>query len=195
MSFLKKLALLAVVVLPAACAAPPPVRLPDMTFTDRPRFLLDVAQISDICGIESADTFVRPIYAGNVLATVQSKDKIKVITVRITAFDPAAGAGSAATENVAAVADSGLPVDCTGGVPTTNYAFKVVPGRVTIACRLAITRPLLESPRRRGHPHRRGQPRLPLLPGQRPQQPCARGCAGVHRRACDGDGARRRCAA
>ena len=70
--------------------------------------LLDVAQISDISGIESADTFVRPIYAGNVLATVQSKDKIKVITVRITAFDPAAGEGSAATENVAAVADSGL---------------------------------------------------------------------------------------
>ena len=77
-------------------------------FMPRVAALLDVAQISDICGIESADTFVRPIYAGNVLATVQSKDKIKVITVRITAFDPAAGAGSAATENVAAVADSGL---------------------------------------------------------------------------------------
>jgi electron transfer flavoprotein alpha subunit len=77
-------------------------------FMPRVAALLDVAQISDICGIESADTFVRPIYAGNVLATVQSKDKIKVITVRITAFDPAEGAGSAATENVAAVADSGL---------------------------------------------------------------------------------------
>jgi len=77
-------------------------------FMPRVAALLDVAQISDICGIESADTFVRPIYAGNVLATVQSKDKIKVITVRITAFDPAAGAGSAATESVAAVADSGL---------------------------------------------------------------------------------------
>ncbi len=77
-------------------------------FMPRVAALLDVAQISDISGIESADTFVRPIYAGNVLATVQSKDKIKVITVRITAFDPAAGEGSAATENVAAVADSGL---------------------------------------------------------------------------------------
>jgi len=77
-------------------------------FMPRVAALLDVAQISDICGIESADTFVRPIYAGNVLATVQSKDKIKVITVRITAFDPATGEGSAATENVAAVADSGL---------------------------------------------------------------------------------------
>jgi len=77
-------------------------------FMPRVAALLDVAQISDISGIESADTFVRPIYAGNVLATVQSKDKIKVITVRITAFDPATGEGSAATENVAAVADSGL---------------------------------------------------------------------------------------
>ena len=77
-------------------------------FMPRVAALLDVAQISDIVGIESVDTFVRPIYAGNVLATVQSKDKIKVITVRITGFDPAEGAGSAATENVAAVADSGL---------------------------------------------------------------------------------------
>ena len=78
-------------------------------FMPRVAALLDVAQISDICGIESADTFVRPIYAGNVLATVQSKDKIKIITVRITAFDPAPGAGAgAAAENVAAPADSGL---------------------------------------------------------------------------------------
>ena len=77
-------------------------------FMPRVAALLDVAQISDITGIESADTFVRPIYAGNVMATVQSKDKIKVITVRITAFDPAAAGGSAASENVAAVADSGL---------------------------------------------------------------------------------------
>ena len=77
-------------------------------FMPRVAALLDVAQISDISGIESADTFVRPIYAGNVMATVQSKDRIKVITVRITAFDPAEGAGQAATETVAAVADSGL---------------------------------------------------------------------------------------
>ena len=48
--------------------------------------LLDVAQISDIIKVESADTFVRPIYAGNVLATVQSKDAVKVITVRGTTF-------------------------------------------------------------------------------------------------------------
>lgn len=71
--------------------------------------LLDVAQISDVIKIESADTFVRPIYAGNILATVQSSDKVKVITVRITAFDAvAATGGSAAVEAVAAGGDSGL---------------------------------------------------------------------------------------
>ena len=59
--------------------------------------LLDVAQISDITAIESADTFVRPIYAGNAFATVQSKDAIKVITVRTTAFDGAAATGGSAT--------------------------------------------------------------------------------------------------
>jgi len=70
---------------------------------------LDVAQVSDISGIESPDTFVRPIYAGNILATVQSKDRIKVITVRITGFDPAGAAAAAApVENVTPVADSGL---------------------------------------------------------------------------------------
>ena len=52
--------------------------------------LLDVAQISEIIGVESADTFVRPIYAGNALATVKSADAVKVITVRTTAFDAAA---------------------------------------------------------------------------------------------------------
>jgi electron transfer flavoprotein alpha subunit len=58
--------------------------------------LLDVAQISEIVSVESADTFVRPIYAGNALATVQSKDKIKIITVRGTAFPAAAATGGAA---------------------------------------------------------------------------------------------------
>jgi electron transfer flavoprotein alpha subunit len=71
--------------------------------------LLDVAQISDIIRVESADTFVRPIYAGNALATVQSGDAVKVITVRSTGFDAApASGGSAAIEAVAAAADSGL---------------------------------------------------------------------------------------
>ena len=69
---------------------------------------LDVAQISDIVAVESADTFVRPIYAGNALATVQSADATKVITVRTTAFDPAAATGgSAAIESIEAVADAG----------------------------------------------------------------------------------------
>jgi electron transfer flavoprotein alpha subunit len=71
--------------------------------------LLDVQQVSDIVAIESPDTFVRPIYAGNGLATVKSADKIKVITVRTTAFDAvAATGGSAKVDTVQAPADSGL---------------------------------------------------------------------------------------
>ncbi len=69
---------------------------------------LDVGQISDITKVESADTFERPIYAGNAMATVQSSDKVKVITVRTTGFDAAAATGgSAAVESAAAQADSG----------------------------------------------------------------------------------------
>ena len=71
--------------------------------------LLDVAQVSDITKVVSADTFERPIYAGNAIATVQSADKVKVITVRATGFDAApASGGSAAVESVPAVDDSGL---------------------------------------------------------------------------------------
>jgi len=70
--------------------------------------LLDVQQISDISGVEGADTFVRPIYAGNALATVQSKDPIKLITVRTTAFDAVSLGNSAPIESVAAPADTGL---------------------------------------------------------------------------------------
>jgi electron transfer flavoprotein alpha subunit len=70
---------------------------------------LDVAQLSDITKVDSPDTFERQIYAGNAIATVQSADKVKVITVRGTAFDPAAATGgSAATENLTAVADAGI---------------------------------------------------------------------------------------
>src|SRR5690606_20741145 len=70
---------------------------------------LDVAQVSDIVAIEGPDTFQRPIYAGNAIATVQSADAVKVITVRTTGFDAApAEGGSAAVETVAAAADSGL---------------------------------------------------------------------------------------
>jgi electron transfer flavoprotein alpha subunit len=71
--------------------------------------LLDVQQISEIVAVESADTFVRPIYAGNALATVQSADAVKVITVRATGFDAvAASGGRAPVESVTAPADSGL---------------------------------------------------------------------------------------
>ena len=69
---------------------------------------LDVGQISDITKVDSADTFERPIYAGNAIATVQSLDAIKVVTVRTTGFDPAAASGgSAAVETLNGVADSG----------------------------------------------------------------------------------------
>ena len=69
---------------------------------------LDVAQISDITKVDSADTFERPIYAGNAIATVQSADATKVITVRTTGFDPAAATGgSASIETPAAAADAG----------------------------------------------------------------------------------------
>ena len=78
-------------------------------FMPRVAALLDVQQVSDISAVESPDTFVRPTYAGNALATVQSSDKIKVVTVRATAFDPAGEAAAAApVENVAPVADTGL---------------------------------------------------------------------------------------
>ena len=71
--------------------------------------LLDVQQVSDIISVETPDTFVRPIYAGNALATVKSKDKIKVITVRSTGFDAVADTGGkGAVEKVEAPADSGL---------------------------------------------------------------------------------------
>ncbi|MEK9871045.1 MAG: FAD-binding protein [Gammaproteobacteria bacterium] len=78
-------------------------------FMPRVAALLDVAQISDISAVVSEDTFERPIYAGNAIATVQSSDAIKVITVRGTAFDPvAAEGGSAAIEALDSVQDTGL---------------------------------------------------------------------------------------
>jgi electron transfer flavoprotein alpha subunit len=78
-------------------------------FMPRVAALLDVAQISEISAVVSPDTFVRSIYAGNALATVQSADKIKVITVRITGFDAAAATGgSAPIEAVTSAGDAGL---------------------------------------------------------------------------------------
>ncbi|MCU7554007.1 FAD-binding protein [Alteromonas sp. ASW11-19] len=75
-------------------------------FMPRVAALLDVAQISDIIGVESDDTFVRPIYAGNAIATVQSADAVKVITVRAASFDAAASEGSAEVASVDVVKDA-----------------------------------------------------------------------------------------
>ena len=71
---------------------------------------LDVGQISEIIKVDAADTFERPIYAGNAIATVQSTDAIKVITVRTTGFDAAMVGGNAAIENLTPVSDSGKSV-------------------------------------------------------------------------------------
>ena len=77
-------------------------------FMPRAAALLDVSQISDAIGIESPDTFTRPIYAGNAIATVQSSDKIKLITVRGTAFDAAkATGGDAPIKKIDGAGDSG----------------------------------------------------------------------------------------
>ena len=78
-------------------------------FMPRVAALLDVAQISEVTSVVSADTFQRPIYAGNVIATVQSTDAKKVITVRTTAYDAAPAAGGSATiEALSAVHDAGI---------------------------------------------------------------------------------------
>jgi electron transfer flavoprotein alpha subunit len=94
--------------------------------------LLDVAQISDIVGVVSEDTFVRPIYAGNALATVVSSDAKKVITVRSTAFDPVAEGGSAAVEN-AAVADSGKKSDLVGRELTKSERPELGAAKVVVS--------------------------------------------------------------
>lgn len=76
-------------------------------FMPRVAALLDVAQISDVIAIASADTFVRPIYAGNAIATVQSSDAIKVLTVRAASFDAADVGEAAAIESINTVTDAG----------------------------------------------------------------------------------------
>jgi electron transfer flavoprotein alpha subunit len=94
---------------------------------------LDVAQISEITGIESADTFVRPIYAGNAFATIKSSDAIKVITVRVTAFDAAvAEGGNATVETIAGVADSGKS-HVTGQELTVSARPELTGARVVIS--------------------------------------------------------------
>ena len=78
-------------------------------FLPRAAALLDVSSISDIIEIKDADTYVRPIYAGNAIATVKSNDKVKLISVRMTAFEDAASeGGSASVESLAAAEDPGI---------------------------------------------------------------------------------------
>lgn len=77
-------------------------------FMPRVAAKLDVMQISDVIGVQSADTFVRPIYAGNAIATVQSTDAKKIITIRPTSFEAAADGGSAAVEAVGPAAFPGI---------------------------------------------------------------------------------------
>jgi electron transfer flavoprotein alpha subunit len=82
---------------------------------------LDVAQVSDIMKVISADTFERPIYAGNAVATVQSHDVIKVITVRTTGFDPVANAGgNASVEKITAIPDQNVSTFISKEVNQTN---------------------------------------------------------------------------
>ncbi|HTS20698.1 MAG TPA: FAD-binding protein [Casimicrobiaceae bacterium] len=95
--------------------------------------LLDVAQVSDIIAVESADSFVRPIYAGNAFATVQSKDAKKVITVRTTGFDAAAASGgSGVVEPVAVPADPGV-VRVVGRELTKSDRPELTSARVVIS--------------------------------------------------------------
>ena len=93
---------------------------------------LDVAQISEVTSIESPDTFVRPIYAGNAFATVQSRDPVKVVTVRTTAFDAPGGGGSAAVESVAAVQDTGLS-KVTGQELTKSERPELTSARIVVS--------------------------------------------------------------
>ena len=93
---------------------------------------LDVAQLSDITGIESADTFVRPIYAGNAFATVQSKDAVKVITVRTTAFESAGSGGSAPVEPLAAAAPA-AGATVTGQELTKSERPELTSARVVVS--------------------------------------------------------------
>jgi len=101
-------------------------------FMPRVAARLDVAQISEISAVVSPDTFVRPIYAGNAMATVQSKDPVKVITVRSTAFDAAGTGGSAPIESLAAVADTGQS-SVTGRTLTKSARPELTAARIIVS--------------------------------------------------------------
>ncbi len=94
---------------------------------------LDVAQVSEITAIESPDTFVRPIYAGNAFATVQATDKIKVLTVRTTAFDAAGEGGAAPVESVAAAPAAARGATVTGQELTKSERPELVGARIVIS--------------------------------------------------------------
>ncbi len=80
----------------------------NMKGTERAAALLDVNMLSDVIGVAGADTFKRPIYAGNAIATVKTEDNIKLLTVRGTAFDPVAQSGSASVEAIDVEKETGL---------------------------------------------------------------------------------------
>ena len=101
----ESMAALIVALAPDYAAVLAPATTTGKNFMPRVAALLDVAQISDISAVISADTFVRPIYAGNALATVQSSDAIKIITVRGTAFDAAPAEGGSASIDSASPAE------------------------------------------------------------------------------------------
>ena len=95
--------------------------------------LLDVQQISDISDVVSADTFIRPIYAGNAMATVQSGDSVKIITVRISTFEPAAAeGGSAAVEAIEATGDAGFS-NFLGAALTESERPELTSARIVIS--------------------------------------------------------------
>jgi electron transfer flavoprotein alpha subunit len=103
-------------------------------FMPRVAVALDVAQISEISAVESADTFVRPIYAGNALATVQSKDSTKVITVRGTTFEPAAAeGGAAAVESVDAGGAASDKISFAGLEESSNERPELTTARIIIS--------------------------------------------------------------
>ena len=94
---------------------------------------LDVAQVSEVTGIESSDTFTRPIYAGNAFATVQATDAVKVLTVRTTAFDSAPAGGPASVESIAAAPPAGKGATVTGQELTKSERPELISARIVIS--------------------------------------------------------------
>ncbi len=95
--------------------------------------LLDVAQISDVVAIEGPDTFVRPIYAGSAMATVQSSDRIKLITVRLTAFEAASAEGGSAAVEAAAPVEAGAPSEFVGEQLTKLERPELTSARIIVS--------------------------------------------------------------